>query len=733
VMVCVGWLVTALCLQPATAGTFWHISDLHLDHLYREGGNISNWCHSNQLSQPTPHDLGAGPVGDYHCDSPLVLVLSALEAMARFQPNPEFIVWTGDSAPHWKEPTPPNASYITNVTSTVFTKLGQLFPRTPIIPALGNHDSSPPDQFPISTTQHKTPLYYSQLLDQGGFGLQMDDVSKDTFIKCGYYTKVLHFKDNGVRFVVLNTNIYYGDNFTTGEDPCEQMAWLNQTLESATEPVFIVAHVPPGSFERGGRDGFKINFNTPKEHCHDINNRLVQIVSEQDNSGKIKGHLYGHLHTDTFRVFLDRATSATPRGCGFMAGSVTPVVWAADGDKGTGVVGVNPSIRLFEYRDSDFTLLDYHEYALDITDKELNKGSSMTLGNTETETKATNVDASRRRKRQISPAVPAVPGQTTVSTPKVEADVPDQSTVPSLKAEETNSEETTSAPLPVLTTIQPLEDETITSGHVNKTENAEPTNMPNNVTENVSPKPVVSVVNNSMLPTNASSDSKSVTKEHSTESETAVDKAARKLAKQWKFLYNATKAFNVADLTPTSMFEAVKVMVAEGPQGSIFRSYYQHNTLGHKRQNCEDSCWRGHMCSITRLVETELDACTTSKDNCEFYYDKSCTQSNKTQPTAAFNDNLNLTPRPTDSPVVDIFVSTGPPDSKDVHRHKIQDPSYITTNAVSIFFGLVGLVALVAIFLLGYKKYKERRYRNQEFLLTDSVFRYDGYSQLDDD
>lgn len=25
------------------------------------------------------------------------------------------------------------------------------------------------------------------------------------------------------------------------------------------------------------------------------------------------------------------------------------------------------------------------------------------------------------------------------------------------------------------------------------------------------------------------------------------------------------------------------------------------------------------------------------------------------------------------------------------------------------------------------------RYRNQEFLLTDSVFRYDGYSQLDDD
>ena len=51
----------------------------------------------------------------------------------------------------------------------------------------------------------------------------------------------------------------------------------------------------------------------------------------------------------------------------------------------------------------------------------------------------------------------------------------------------------------------------------------------------------------------------------------------------------------------------------------------------------------------------------------------------------------------------------------------------------------------------GYKKYRDNRYildtnlclgltkifaysryRNQEFLLTDSVFRYDGYSQLDD-
>merc|ERR1712203_1146945 len=103
--------------------------------------------------------------------------------------------------------------------------------------------------------------------------------------------------------IVLNTNIYYSDNFTKGSDPCGQLEWLNTTLSETSEPVFIVAHVPPGGFERGhGEEGMKINFNSPKEHAHDINQRFVQILTEQRNAKKIQGQLYGHLHTDTFRL-----------------------------------------------------------------------------------------------------------------------------------------------------------------------------------------------------------------------------------------------------------------------------------------------------------------------------------------------------------------------------------------------------------------------------------------------
>ena len=92
-----------------------------------------------------------------------------------------------------------------------------------------------------------------------------------------------------------------------GEDPCGQLTWLNDTLNTgaADEQVIIVAHVPPGSFER---DPGMLNFNSPNNTAADINKKFVQIVTDPVNSDKIVAHLYGHLHTDTFRLFLDRAT-----------------------------------------------------------------------------------------------------------------------------------------------------------------------------------------------------------------------------------------------------------------------------------------------------------------------------------------------------------------------------------------------------------------------------------------
>ena len=41
----------------------------------------------------------ASKYGSYKCDSPKILVESAFKAMKNLVPDPEFILWTGDSAP----------------------------------------------------------------------------------------------------------------------------------------------------------------------------------------------------------------------------------------------------------------------------------------------------------------------------------------------------------------------------------------------------------------------------------------------------------------------------------------------------------------------------------------------------------------------------------------------------------------------------------------------------------
>ena len=76
-------------------GSFWHISDLHLDYLYEKGGNVSNFCHQQTGASNESSDSDVEEWGNYRCDSPLLLVDSALLAMKTIQSQPQFIVWTG--------------------------------------------------------------------------------------------------------------------------------------------------------------------------------------------------------------------------------------------------------------------------------------------------------------------------------------------------------------------------------------------------------------------------------------------------------------------------------------------------------------------------------------------------------------------------------------------------------------------------------------------------------------
>jgi len=711
----------------ALAGNFWHISDLHLDYLYSKGGNVSDWCHKGKSEEEGTSGPGAGPAGEYSCDSPKTLVLSALQAMHKFQPKPDFIIWTGDSAPHWRDPSPPEDKYIMNVTKSVFRHLDSLFPDVPVVAALGNHDASPPDQFPVVPDgENKTDEYYTALWQQGAFGDHIQEDGRETFQRCGFYSKVLKLAEANLRMIVLNTNIYYSDNFTEGSDPCGQLEWLNTTLSETSEPVFIVAHVPPGGFERGhGEEGMKINFNSPKEHAHDINQRFVQILTEQRNAKKIQGQLYGHLHTDTFRLFLDPATRGEAREVAFMASSVTPVVWGHINQKESGVLGTNPSVRLFTYNNTDFRLLDYSQYSLDIA--EANKGDTgrqskkKELVDMQSKKKELleNVHNSRRRRDVdvVAPKETELPKGAALSNSSAIASSNSSAIVSSNSSTVAETDEKSTPPPPAM--VDPIA--------------TSPNKEDANVTSEVSGT-------------------------HETKEEDV-----NRLVTKWKLLYNATTAFNVTDLSPSSMLQAVKAMVTSGAKGSLFQAYYRHNTAGHPTDSCKEECWRDQLCTVTRLVEAELNSCLKAKGTEGFFYKSELLDPSATTPLAlstttpaavttsldgeddklsrVTNDNDNLTLPPLDvttsSPLVDIEleVSTSPPIRSDQPKVEPvpEDGESVTTKAVSTVLGLLGMLVLCLLCALGYKKYRDSRYRNQEFLLTDSVFRYDGYSQLDDD
>ena len=59
----------------------------------------------------------------------------------------DFVLWTGDSSPHWNNPAP-KWDYIYSVETLLVKLFKKYFPKATILPVLGNHDSYPPDYFP---------------------------------------------------------------------------------------------------------------------------------------------------------------------------------------------------------------------------------------------------------------------------------------------------------------------------------------------------------------------------------------------------------------------------------------------------------------------------------------------------------------------------------------------------------------------------------------------------------
>ena len=234
----------------------------------------------------------------------------------------------GDNSPHYEDG--PEWDEVFDNMKFVVNQFHNNFPDTQIIPALGNHDSSPPDNFADVHLKGAEKEFYSEFITKGALGdflnHSYDNVRQSFVENCGFYVlkspNLYHDEFNITQtFIVLNTNLYYNNKAKTNpDDPCDQLALLESHLTNVmeNENVFIVGHVPPGFFDLYPSTAFYNNEN--------ITRKMMDIVTRDENAKKIVAHFYGHTHISSFRLLSHSSNTDSPNGIAFIAPSITPRV-----------------------------------------------------------------------------------------------------------------------------------------------------------------------------------------------------------------------------------------------------------------------------------------------------------------------------------------------------------------------------------------------------------------------
>eukprot|EP01104_Vermistella_antarctica_P013191 TRINITY_DN3961_c0_g5_i1.p1 TRINITY_DN3961_c0_g5~~TRINITY_DN3961_c0_g5_i1.p1 ORF type:complete len:651 (-),score=127.71 TRINITY_DN3961_c0_g5_i1:55-1914(-) len=300
--------------------------------------------HNDRRSIPQPgapalNDPVVPTFGQYGCDAPLPLFTAALSAMVSTEPNPDFILMTGDWAAHHFPNSNDTLAAIANATALLM----QNYPdNVTILPSIGNNDLVDDYTLPVNDTS-----WFQSLLEI--WGPLFDEKQTNDFANGGYYSARPR---NGLRIIVLNT-VYYSTRHTppSGEaDPRGQFDWLTKELKKAAvenEAVYIAGHIPPTT----------VLYQNTTLWNDTYAETYFEIIA---NYGRpIKGQMFGHTHSDEFRVITSPTTGELVSAM-LIAGAISPVTIE------------NPTFRVMMYNTSTMGLLDYDEYFADLDESNMN-------------------------------------------------------------------------------------------------------------------------------------------------------------------------------------------------------------------------------------------------------------------------------------------------------------------------------------------------------------------------
>jgi len=317
-----------LLLAAASAREFFVISDLHLDLFYDATAPQANKCHASG-SSTEPKILGR-----QGCDSPELLIRSTLKQMQDVKSDPEFIILTGDIVGHYTYDTPTDEGrvdkaydkrLVQQTYEVVVNLFKEYFPGTQVIIAYGNNDGYGDYWNPnvrVAWEFWGTLLeYYSELNHEISL----------SFIEGGYY---LTHTSTSLPVIVLNSNLFsIKDPIVSSSRRETQFKWLEDQLQSVSQPAVIVMHIPPGAGKYQGSRNW---------HPDDIS-RFTRIVER--NASSISLILAGHLHSQTFQLIGSKPV--------IIHSAVSPLF------------GNNPMFRLYSSLDTTY---DFSDFSLNLFD-----------------------------------------------------------------------------------------------------------------------------------------------------------------------------------------------------------------------------------------------------------------------------------------------------------------------------------------------------------------------------
>eukprot|EP00767_Chilomastix_cuspidata_P005976 gnl/Chilomastix_cuspidata/626.p1 GENE.gnl/Chilomastix_cuspidata/626~~gnl/Chilomastix_cuspidata/626.p1 ORF type:complete len:433 (-),score=131.55 gnl/Chilomastix_cuspidata/626:19-1317(-) len=288
-------LAVLLSLALAAEPYFIHVTDMHLELNYTEGASVDERCVHGTGDTP--------PIGYVGCDLSDESILSFLQQMKEMYPEPEFILYTGDSSPHYVTYGYADLYSVADVNGNVEVALSlirEAFPDAQILPVMGNHDNFPSDE--ISTDEHGME-HLSDIADI--FAPYLPEDAVESFRLGGYYSVEL---DEHTRFVSIlstwcDTMNFYAD-FSGGLNTCGTFDWAYNELTLARalgQKVIFSQHRPVGYNALDARVPQVIP--TCEEQMVTLVNEFADVLTY--------GTFTGHTHTNSFRIILDDDLQAT--------------------------------------------------------------------------------------------------------------------------------------------------------------------------------------------------------------------------------------------------------------------------------------------------------------------------------------------------------------------------------------------------------------------------------------